>query len=632
MKILMLNYEFPKLGGGGGVVSSYLAQELARHHSVDVITSHYKGLPYYEAIGTIRIFRIPVLMRTSISTATLISMITYPVGAIIQGIRLFRKNRYDVINTHFAVPTGPVGLVLSYLFKTPNILSLHGGDIYDPTKRLSPHRHFLLRWVVRLVLRCATRVVSNSSLVRQKAESFYRVYGIEVVPLGMPQIDCDASSRRALGLDEHDIFIVSVGRLIPRKGFAYLLKALACISDKRVKLLLIGNGPQRKALEGLSRSLGIADRVHFLGTVFGDKKYQYLLNSDIFVLPSVYEPFGMVLLEAMQCGLPIVATNVGGHVDFLQEAKTGYFVAPCDEKALAEKITLLISQPHTRDKIAQYNRGYVSNFHIQKAAQKYEQLCNNVLNRVYPDEKKVHAKKSKRILMLNYEYPPLGGGAGNATYYLLKELSRYDDLFVDLVSASLDIYEEKKVSDAIKVFCLNVGKAGRGAHYQTNKDLMLYFAKSYSFCKSLVKRNRYDLCHAFFGIPCGFVAMKLGIPYIVSLRGSDVPFFNQRFALVDSILFQRVSRMIWQRAKRVVANSDELRLLALRTHSQQDISVIYNGVDTQEFVPQENKAANKKLILISVGRLIQRKGFEFLLRALKDIKHIELLLGRRRES
>ncbi|NTU66683.1 MAG: glycosyltransferase family 4 protein [Candidatus Moranbacteria bacterium] len=224
-----------------------------------------------------------------------------------------------------------------------------------------------------------------------------------------------------------------------------------------------------------------------------------------------------------------------------------------------------------------------------------------------------------KILFLNYEFPPLGGGAGNATSYLLREFSKIPGLEIDLVTSSTGSFRIEKKYPNVTIHYLDIGKKGN-LHYQSMKDLLVYSKKALSYSKGLIEKNRYDLCHAFFGIPCGFIAMRLGIPYIVSLRGSDVPFYNNRFFLLDKLLFQRISRKVWKNSRRVVALSHDLKNLAMKTASDQDISIIYNGIDTDEFslgtdVRQNEKHTN----ILFVGRLIERKGLGYLLEAFRNI-------------
>ncbi|HRY31077.1 MAG TPA: glycosyltransferase family 4 protein [Candidatus Paceibacterota bacterium] len=231
----------------------------------------------------------------------------------------------------------------------------------------------------------------------------------------------------------------------------------------------------------------------------------------------------------------------------------------------------------------------------------------------------------KKILMLNYEFPPLGGGAGNATYYLLKEFAKDPDLEIDLVTSSVNEFKVEQFSKNIKIHFLDIGKRGN-LHYQSNKDLLFYSWRAYRYAKKLMKQNKFDLCHAFFGIPCGYIAMKLGLPYIVSLRGSDVPFYNKRFYWLDKLIFKSLSKKVWKRAKSVIANSEDLKNLAFKTALKQDIGVIYNGVDLEEFKPTAAKVQSKNLRLISTGRLIERKGYEYSIRAISGMKNVVLTL------
>jgi len=217
-----------------------------------------------------------------------------------------------------------------------------------------------------------------------------------------------------------------------------------------------------------------------------------------------------------------------------------------------------------------------------------------------------------KVLILNYEFPPLGGGAGNATYYLLKEFSKCADLEIDLVTSSTGKYAKKMFSDNIKIYYLDIGKSG-DVHRQSNLNLIKYTGKAYKFCRRLKKKNNYDLVHAFFGIPCGYVAMKLKLPYIVSLRGSDVPFHNKRFYWLDKLCFRNLSIKIWRKAKLVIANSHDLRKSALQSAPRENIAVIYNGVNIKEFRPSSK--FKTEFTILSTSRLTEGKGIEYLLDA-----------------
>lgn len=221
------------------------------------------------------------------------------------------------------------------------------------------------------------------------------------------------------------------------------------------------------------------------------------------------------------------------------------------------------------------------------------------------------------VLMLNYEYPPLGGGAGNATYYLLHEFGERDNLTVDLVTSSATgRYEEEHPSDNITIYKLPIRK--KSIHYWTMREILSYSIKVHAFLK---KRgiHKYDLVHAFFGIPCGGIAWfnRKQMPYIVSLRGSDVPGFNERFSL-QYVFLSPLIRHIWREAHAVVANSAGLRDLAHRTAPLLNIHLIPNGIDTRKFMVRQDRN-DGRIVIITVARLIRRKGIDNLLRALPGI-------------
>ena len=230
-----------------------------------------------------------------------------------------------------------------------------------------------------------------------------------------------------------------------------------------------------------------------------------------------------------------------------------------------------------------------------------------------------------RILMLNYEFPPLGGGAGNATKYLLREYSKRDDVKVDLVTSSKGKAIVEKFSKNITIYKLDVGK--KNVHFWTFYEMFKWSVKSYFLVRKLLKSNKYDICHCWFGWPCGIIGrlFKSKVPYIVALRGSDVPGYNPRLKVLDKLVFSWISKIVWGGAKRVVANSKGLKDLALKTLDCR-IDVIYNGVDTDEFKPSKVNSKSKVLRLVSTGRLIERKGYKYLIRAMEGIDNIKLTL------
>ena len=125
-----------------------------------------------------------------------------------------------------------------------------------------------------------------------------------------------------------------------------------------------------------------------------------------------------------------------------------------------------------------------------------------------------------RVLFFNYEYPPLGGGAANATFYILQEYAKLPGLKVDLVTSSIDSeYHLERIGDNIVVHRLPIGKNKTNLHFQSQKELIVYSWKAYFFAWKLIRKNKYALTHSFFSVPCGFLStvikMQFGLPYII---------------------------------------------------------------------------------------------------------------------
>lgn len=381
MKMLICNYEYPPLGGGGGVVTAQLVEQLARRHEVTVLTSKAFDLPEESVENGARIIRVPVIGRTKKAAGSLPSLLSYVPAAIRRGKALMRDERFDVINTHFAVPTGPVGDVLARHAGIPNILSVHGGDLYDPSKSMSPHRHWILRRLIRGLLQRADYVVGQSRNTNANVGRFYtKAVEPVLIPLGIERPVFQAQSRADHGLGDDDVLLVTVGRLVARKGLGQLLDILADKrgssekSGPRMKLLVIGTGPEEAGLRAKAAESGIAEQVHFLGALSDQEKFDVLGMSDLYVSSSQHEGFGLVFLEGMAAGLPVVCYDHGGQTDFLEDGETGYLVSLNDREKLAQRIEELVNDAALRQKIGDTNRQRVERYFIETMARAYEEL------------------------------------------------------------------------------------------------------------------------------------------------------------------------------------------------------------------------------------------------------------------
>jgi glycosyltransferase involved in cell wall biosynthesis len=215
--------------------------------------------------------------------------------------------------------------------------------------------------------------------------------------------------------------------------------------------------------------------------------------------------------------------------------------------------------------------------------------------------------------MLNYEFPPIGGGAANAHYCLLKEYANNDQLKIDvLTSAPKPGFFKETFSKNITIYKIGVHK--KTLHYWRKIEVIEWLLKAGFYYRKMLRRNGYDLVHAFFGFPSGWLCYKTAgkLPYIISLRGSDVPGQNARLAF-DYKLLGRLFKAVWNKASALIACSEGLKSRALRFLPSAEIDVIPNGVDLERFFPSKTVRRKDELKLVTVGRLSGTKRIEMVI-------------------
>jgi glycosyltransferase involved in cell wall biosynthesis len=307
-------------------------------------------------------------------------MLAYPPSACLAAARLLRRERFDVVNGHFAIPTGPASLPVAKLARVPHVLSLHGGDVYDPSKRLSPHRFGLLRFTVTRVLRWSDVVIAQSTNTRDNVYRYYPYRGpVEIVPLGIRIPAVKPAPRSSLGLPDGAFLLVTVGRLVRRKAVDELLRILARPGSEALHLAVIGTGPELSQLQALARELGLGPRVHFLGRLSEEAKWQVLMASDAYASTTMHEGFGLVYVEAMAAGLPVVTYDHGGQTDFLTDGVTGRLLPVGQPDGMASALVSLAADPAAARRMGEANRCAAERYRIEVCAAAYERIFENAV-------------------------------------------------------------------------------------------------------------------------------------------------------------------------------------------------------------------------------------------------------------
>lgn len=349
MRILLVNYEYPPLGGGGGVLTRTLAVELARQHSVTVLTSRGAGLSAEAFDDGVHVVRVPVIGRRRLARASTASLLSFVPAARRAGRRLVTGASFDVVHTFFAVPSGPAGAAIAARADAPHVLTVIGADIFDPS-RLSPDRFPPLGAAVRRVVRDADAVTAISSDIAGRAAALTGRADITVVPCAVERATLPEADREALGWTDDEVVVLTIARLVGRKGIGALIRA-AGQAGPPVRLEIVGDGPQRTRLEATAAA-DAPRRVRFAGPVGDEDKALRLASADAFALVSAHEGFGLVYLEAMNAGLPVIAGDLGGQTDFLRDGENALLVPPGDVEATAAALRKVAGDASLRRTLA----------------------------------------------------------------------------------------------------------------------------------------------------------------------------------------------------------------------------------------------------------------------------------------
>jgi glycosyltransferase involved in cell wall biosynthesis len=226
-----------------------------------------------------------------------------------------------------------------------------------------------------------------------------------------------------------------------------------------------------------------------------------------------------------------------------------------------------------------------------------------------------------RILMLDNEFPPLGGGMGTVNHALLQCYTRRPDLEIDLITSALGGTREiEQFSDRIRI--IKVPVWNKNIHHCTSRELLMYAAQAFVLSLDYHRTRPYEFCFAWSTVPAGAVALAMqkltSVPYGIWVSGPDIPGFEQRYHLLYPFLSPLIRR-VWRKATHVVAKcAGEMRMI-LAICKDVNVRFIPNGVDLTTFKPDPLSSGDSPLNIVCVARLIERKGQDQLIEAVKRL-------------
>jgi glycosyltransferase involved in cell wall biosynthesis len=379
MRLLMLNNEFPPLGGGTGTVNRAMLEYFARVPGleIDLVTSALEKCPEEELFSErIKLYKVPVCNK-NIHHASNRELIEYSIRGLWLALKLHRKQSYDFCFAWSAVPAGAIALVLRKILGLRYLVRVCGPDIPGFEQRYHAI-HFLIAPVIRQIWRAADRIIAKSKREIEMIHAVDRHVGCLLIANG---VDVDRFKPAHVVPDDGPLKLLCVARLIERKGQHHLIEAVKRLTDQGidVTLDLVGTGDARSANETQAARLGLGDRIRFLGYVPREEIARHYAAAHVFVLPSYNEGMSVALLEAMASRLAVVVTPTGGTQELVEDGVTGKIFNWADVDHLTTLLRGLAVDRSTVRRMGEASRLRAASFSWDRAANRYLEVLESII-------------------------------------------------------------------------------------------------------------------------------------------------------------------------------------------------------------------------------------------------------------
>jgi len=338
LKILLINYEYPPCGGGAGNATRYIARELRKlGHEIAVLTGGKSGEQQIEGVRVIRVGS----ARRREDRSSLLEMTSFVLQSI-YWIATRNGKGWEVAIIFFGLPCGVLGPILRMIRGTDYIISLRGGDVpgFEPSlsklhKLLSPFRKFIYQ--------TSKGIVANSeslAALSEKSDPF----PVSVIPNGVADDDFFPIDKPSLSQNS-PLNIIMASRFHEQKNIPDTIECLARAKRRglRFRLTLIGDGPDKHNVERAVQENNLRDVVTLPGWISRSALASELQKGDCFLSLSRYEGMSNAMLEAMACGLPVVASKITSHEELIDDGVEGFLVTLTEESGL-EKVLMRLSR------------------------------------------------------------------------------------------------------------------------------------------------------------------------------------------------------------------------------------------------------------------------------------------------
>lgn len=366
-KILIVTSTFPQ-SGNDTITARFvldLAVALTRYYKVYVLAPHFKNSMTSENLKGVNVRRFKYFFPSSLQSLSsgngmlndikknplaLLQLPDFFFSEFLSILNMVRKEKIDIINAHWAIPQGFICSLVKKITKTKLVITAHAADIF-----LLMKAGFVGKAITNFILRNSDAVLPVSHYIKDQIVSLSGLSGTySIISMGADIDKFTAKAdknvlRKRLNLEDKFTFLF-VGKLVEKKGLDHLIRALKILKDKSrdFKLLIAGGGPSEHLLKGLVRDLGLTSEIEFMGWISNDMLPDIYSSSDALVVPSVFDKKGeteglpVVIIEAMACGIPVIASRISGIPEIVGDNKNGFLFFPGDSDELACKLDEII--------------------------------------------------------------------------------------------------------------------------------------------------------------------------------------------------------------------------------------------------------------------------------------------------
>ena len=409
IRLLTLTTTFPRHLEDTTPAFVYELCDWLANHGIDttVLAPHDKDAQLTESMGNLKIRRFPyfyptryqrlcynggILPNLRRSHLAKLQLLTLVMSETYHSLKICRSERVNLIHSHWIVPSGFVGATCKRILGIRHLSTIHAADIFGLEK--IPLRRNIAAYVVRNsdhITVVSTHIKERllrllPSDMRAETES-----KLQVIPMGIHTKLFENSLspttlRMRYGVKSGTVLLF-VGRLAEKKGVPYLIKAMTKITSENsdVTLLVCGEGPMREELHRMTEELGLDRFVTFVGYVTGAKKADYFNMSDIVIVPSIVDDSGdteglpVVILEALAAGKPIVASDVGGIKDVIQDRRNGLLIPPKEPDRISASTQLLISESELSGQISSNAKATARDYDWSTIGSKYAEILMSLV-------------------------------------------------------------------------------------------------------------------------------------------------------------------------------------------------------------------------------------------------------------